>query len=108
MISRILFFLALCVFSFTVSSCGDDVECTDLNALNSFFNTTIVPLNEAISTYNATLDEQSCNDLQDAYNEFIDDLESYNSCAEEFNFSTEWQTYINDAQADRNLLNCPS
>ncbi len=96
------------IFCLFFVSCGgdDDVDCDNENELITFFNAAINPLNTAIMAFSATPNEDTCNDLVDAYEKFIDDLEPFQSCADEFGRGAEWRQDIEDARASLAQIDC--
>lgn len=82
MLSRILIFLALGIFSLTISSCGDDdpADCT-AQSFNTAQNAALDDVNNAGAVWANDPTQSNCDKLKDAANDYIDAIEDLEGCA---------------------------
>ena len=70
--------LFLLVFGLTfMSSCGDDIDCTDETAIEAEVNPLFDAADAAVDAYYADSSEDNCKALKDAIKDYIDVLEKY-------------------------------
>ena len=73
--------LLLLFFGLTfMTSCGDDVDCTDETAIEAEVNPLFDAADAAVDAYYADSSEDNCKALKDAIKDYIDVLEKYEEC----------------------------
>jgi hypothetical protein len=73
--------LLLLVFGLTfMTSCGDDIDCTDEAAVEAEVDPFFEAADAAVDAYNADNSEDNCKALKDAIKDYIDVLEKYEEC----------------------------
>jgi hypothetical protein len=100
---KILFFLVALV---SIVACGgDDVDCSDPNAVTTEYNAEIQKLNTASTAFgNDPQNSDRCNDYKNALNDFIDFSESISDCTELQQANI--QTQLDEARTAVNSISC--
>lgn len=77
----------------------NDIGCTGAWATD--LQNELTALSTAISIYSMEESEANCNDLKEAYQDYIDALKPYGNCATLTGVNrTEWQNALNEAEAE--------
>jgi len=87
--------------SFLFACGGDDIDCENIDAVNTMNTAAFQRINTAINAFNdSERGEAECEVLVEAYDEFIDVLEDVSTCG------LDVTQQIADAQRDRGNLSC--
>ena len=99
-----LLFLLLSFMTLSISCGGDDDDNnTPTGCTASFIEDYATELNnigEANTNYFNDMTQENCDALKDAYNAYLDALESWEDCANFYNQVTEWQAAIDETRAN--------
>jgi len=98
-----LLFLLVSLMTISIS-CGDDNDpneppsgCTS-NFTQDYANE-LTSINDATVAWTNDMSDSNCNALKDAYNDYLDALETWEDCANFYNQVTEWQAAIDATRA---------
>lgn len=105
--------LALLFMACMTISCGDDddggsssVDCNSAVSVNSAIDDESQALADALSTYVMDQSPANCIALKDAYEAYVDALQSLQGCANQAGVGDEFAESIDDAQESINDLEC--
>lgn len=102
---KILFPIVIATLIF--ASCGsDDPSCDDEAEVNRILDSGTDSIIDAVTAYSTDQSESNCNALKNAYNDWIDDLESLQSCADEVGQGQEFRIAINNSRDSLNDIPC--
>lgn len=91
-----LLFLALAI---TFSSCKKDDKVTcDNFALT--FEAELEAISTAAAAFSSEASTANCNNLKDAYSNYVDVLEAWEDCAATLNITSTWKTSLDEARAN--------
>lgn len=77
----------------------DPVDCS--NSWATDLQNELTALSTAISVYSMDQSDANCNDLKQAYQDYINALKPYGNCATLTGVNrTEWQNAVNEAEAE--------
>ena len=99
-------YLFILILPFCITSCGDDLDCQDEQELSNFLAEALTPVNSAIFTFSADPTEENCNRVVDALEEFIDDMEPFQECADDLGMGAEWRQDIEEARDELSSIDC--
>jgi hypothetical protein len=82
-----------------LSSCGDDeIDCTDQATNQSTLDASAAGVSAAIDAFNADQSDDNCNNLVDAYEDQIEDLESFQVCADQTGQGQQFRDAVTQAR----------
>ncbi len=103
-------FFVLVLFSallVSTSSCGSGgVDCDDEVAVTNAFTEGFAEVLAASLSFDADANEDNCQKLVEALDAWINDLEDFEVCAQEFGQGADFRESINEAKADISDLSC--
>ena len=103
-------FFILVIFSFLLAltySCGDSgVDCDDEVAVSNAFTQGFAEVLAASLSLDSDASEANCQKLVEALELWINNLEDFEVCAQEFGQGTEFRESINDAKVELADLSC--
>ena len=98
---RSILFLLGALFLFACGGNDVDVDCEDVNAVNSLSTSAFQTINAAITAFNnSEQTDADCQILKDDYEEFIDTLEALGDCG------VDVATNLQNARTDQSGLPC--
>ena len=95
--SSVLGLIMLCTVVVITTSCGGD-DCTDANTLNTQINDGVTRVNAAITTFSNDPTESNCNELLNVLEDYINELEGLESCANDLGQGAEFQATLTSAR----------
>jgi|GEM_PF-580112 len=100
--------LSTLLISLSFASCGgdDDVSCDDEAELTRILNNGATSVGNAIAAFNQDQSDSNCNNLKDAFNDWIDDLRRLQGCADEVGQGDEFRDAINMSRDQLDSLPC--
>lgn len=90
-------------------SCGDDGlidDCSDTVALNSVIADETDNLTDALTAFSTDQSSSNCSDLKNAYEDYIDALQSLQGCANDAGVGDEFRNSINEAEDGLGDIGC--
>ena len=95
------------IICFGMISCGDSNDAINCSTnFNQEFTLELNNISTAVQAFGVDQSTANCNALKDAYNAYLDGLETWEDCAIEFNNVTEWNAAIDSARESINQLIC--
>jgi len=99
------FIFIAAILSFGLTSCGDDIECTE-TAINAAIQAEVNNVNQATTTFNNDPTSDNCGALLDALDQLIDEFRDLEDCADEVGQGAEFRQDLQNIENDRDLLSC--
>ncbi len=100
-------FSLLFILGLSISSCGGGgVDCNDERAVADAFTEGFSQVLTASLSFDGDPSEDNCKVLVDALDEWINSLEDFEECAEEFGQGQDFRQSLNEARSDLSDLPC--
>ena len=97
----------LLVSAFLSTGCGsDDVSCDDEDEINRIIDDGSENVNNAVTRYISDPSTANCNSLVKTYEDWIDDLERLQDCADEVGQGAEFRESVNLAKQALADIDC--
>lgn len=106
MISNLKMFSLLLILGLSITSCGGGVDCDDEQAVANAFTEGFSDVLTASLSFDGDPTGDNCKVLVSALEGWINSLEDFEECAEEFGQGQDFRDSINEARSDLGDLSC--
>lgn len=108
-----LSFFTFLIMGLILTSCGDDddngagnVDCNSSIAVNNAIAQEVDNISTALNAWVADMSDANCDALKEAYQDYIDALQSLQDCANQAGVGAEFAQSLADAEANIANLAC--
>ncbi len=106
MMRNIFLYSFLLLIGVSLASCGGGVDCDDEQAVADAFTNGFSDVLTASLAFDNDPNDANCQSLISAIDSWINNLEDFEDCADEFGQGDEFRETINEARADLSDLPC--
>ena len=106
MFRNLKIFSLLLILGLAFASCGGGVDCDDEQAVTDAFTEGFSDVLNASISFDNDPSEDNCRAFVNALDEWINSLEDFEDCAEEFGQGQDFRESLNEARSDLSDLSC--
>lgn len=106
MIRNLKMFSLLLILGLSIASCGGGVDCDDEQAVANAFSDGFGDVLSASLLFDGDPTNDNCKALVSALDGWINSLEDFEECAEEFGQGQDFRESINEARSELSDLSC--